>query len=308
MDFKKKYLKYKLKYLKLKDLHGGNVEEIVRFLLSLENEPDITKNYFDINLPLIGKLQEANPNILTEDFIKKELLPESDRLMIFDKYTKFLELEKKPVMATDNNLKNLRNSLERIADLNLFNPGFYFFKTSAKNDLKPEFYSRFETMKRELIDIITRLEPSQVKYYQRSNESEIQSVVPISYSLENGPEFEKVTIDGKTTIEQTLNPPDDLIMENFTKFKTDLFILQDVKGNGQCLFRSIINAFRFKHDGINLGYDQDGVNEVIIMMKNLIIQYLEFCFSNIFNKTQEFSINCSDEYIFNFYNKILKNF
>ena len=57
-------------------------------------QPDITKNYFDINLPLIGKLQEANPNILTEDFIKKELLPESDRLMIFDKYTKFLELEK----------------------------------------------------------------------------------------------------------------------------------------------------------------------------------------------------------------------
>ena len=162
-------------------------------------------------------------------------------------------------------------------------------------------------MKRELIDIITRLEPSQVKYYQRSNESEIQSVVPISYSLENGPEFEKVTIDGKTTIEQTLNPPDDLIMEKFTKFKTDLFILQDVKGNGQCLFRSIINAFRFKHDGINR-YDQDGVNEVIIMMKNLIIQYLEFCFQIYLTKLKNLVLIVPMKYIFNFYNKILKNF
>ena len=45
MDFKK-YLKYKLKYLKLKDLHGGNVEEIVRFLLSLENATRYYKKLF----------------------------------------------------------------------------------------------------------------------------------------------------------------------------------------------------------------------------------------------------------------------
>jgi hypothetical protein len=70
-------------------------------------------------------------------------------------------------------------------------------------------------------------------------------------------------------------------------------IIQNVLGNGECLFRAFINGYHYSETGINLGYDPVGSDELVIRMKNIFLRVLEFCLSD--KKTLPY-FNCSDRF------------
>lgn len=80
--------------------------------------------------------------------------------------------------------------------------------------------------------------------------------------------------------------------------KTDLIpqsniIIQNVLGNGECLFRSLINGYHYSERGVNLGFNPVDSNLLVNNMKLIFLQVLEFCLSD--KKTQHI-FNCSDRF------------
>ena len=76
-------------------------------------------------------------------------------------------------------------------------------------------------------------------------------------------------------------------------------IIQNVLGNGECLFRSLINGYYYSESesgsktNDNLGFNPDNSNNLVLKMKNIFLGVLEICLSD--KKTQQI-FNCSDRF------------
>lgn len=70
-------------------------------------------------------------------------------------------------------------------------------------------------------------------------------------------------------------------------------IIQNVLGNGECLFRSLINGYHYSEIGVNLGFNPVDSNLLVKNMKEIFLRVLEFCLSD--KKTQSV-FNCSDRF------------
>jgi hypothetical protein len=82
-------------------------------------------------------------------------------------------------------------------------------------------------------------------------------------------------------------------------------IIQNVLGNGECLFRSLINGYCYSERGINLGFNPQGSELLVIRMKNIFLQVLQFCLSD--KKTQTM-FNCSDRFYQTFFELIQQEY
>ena len=82
-------------------------------------------------------------------------------------------------------------------------------------------------------------------------------------------------------------------------------IIQNVLGNGECLFRSLINGYHYSERGVNLGFNPPGSGELVIRMKNIFLQVLQFCLSD--KKTQTI-FNCSDRFYQTFFELIQQEY
>ena len=82
-------------------------------------------------------------------------------------------------------------------------------------------------------------------------------------------------------------------------------IIQNVLGNGECLFRSLINGYCYSERGINLGFNPQGSELLVIRMKNIFLQVLQFCLSD--KKTQTM-FNCSDRFYQTFFQLIQQEY
>ena len=69
-------------------------------------------------------------------------------------------------------------------------------------------------------------------------------------------------------------------------------IIQNVLGNGECLFRSLINGYYYSERHVNLGFNPIGSNVLVNQMKQIFLQVIKYCLSD--KKTQTI-FQCSDK-------------
>ena len=82
-------------------------------------------------------------------------------------------------------------------------------------------------------------------------------------------------------------------------------IIQNVLGNGECLFRSLINGYHYSEKSVNLGFNPRGSDSLVLQMKNIFLQVLQFCLSD--KKTQTI-FNCSDRFYQTFFELIQQEY
>lgn len=84
-------------------------------------------------------------------------------------------------------------------------------------------------------------------------------------------------------------------------------IIQDVLGNGECLFRSLINGYHYSESerDVNLGFNPQGSELLVLSIKKIFLQVLQFCLSD--KKTQTI-FNCSDKFYQKFFELILQEY
>lgn len=137
---------------------------------------------------------------------------------------------------------------------------------------------------------ITPEELSPVQFQQNSLYSQVD-VLPYSDDKKDGlnyPEFQSVI--------KNLNSP--LIPQRS-------IIIQNVLGNGECLFRSLINGYYYSERSKNLGFNPPGSGDLVKRMKTIFLQVLQFCLSD--NKTQTI-FNCSARFYQTFYELIQQEY
>ena len=76
-------------------------------------------------------------------------------------------------------------------------------------------------------------------------------------------------------------------------FNASGVIIQNVKGNGECFFRAVINGLRYNRDRINLRYSPDNIEPAVNLLKNLILNYIKFCLREVTNITN--NLQCTSK-------------
>jgi hypothetical protein len=82
-------------------------------------------------------------------------------------------------------------------------------------------------------------------------------------------------------------------------FNASGVIIQNVKGNGECFFRAVINGLRYSRDRINLRYSPENIEQAassistVNLLKNLILNYIKFCLQEVTNITN--NLQCTSK-------------
>ena len=72
---------------------------------------------------------------------------------------------------------------------------------------------------------------------------------------------------------------------NKNNFNASGVIVQNVRGNGECFFRAVINGIRYNRDIVNLRYSPINIEPAVYLLKNLILNYIKFCLLEVNNRT-----------------------
>ena len=135
-----------------------------------------------------------------------------------------------------------------------------------------------------------------------------EELSPVQFKLQNTLYSQVDILPYADDIKDGLNYPEfSSVIENLTTKlipKTSI-IIQNVLGNGECLFRSLINGYHYSEKNVNLGFNPPGTDDLVKRMKNIFLQVLQFCLSD--NKTQTI-FNCSARFYQTFYELIQQEF
>ena len=80
---------------------------------------------------------------------------------------------------------------------------------------------------------------------------------------------------------------------NSLNFNASGVIIQNVKSNGECFFRAVINGLRYSRDRINLRYSPENIEPSVYLLKNLILNYIKFCLQEVNNITN--NLQCTSK-------------
>ena len=157
----------------------------------------------------------------------------------------------------------------------------------------------------------------------RNFEGHILPIVPVEYQKGNETVTYKLSTEElrEITLEYSDNPFYALNYPHFAPVIQNLFegkfnnlannfnasgvIIQNVKGNGECFFRAVINGLRYNRNRVNLGYDPTDIKPAVILLKGLILNYIKFCLQEVNNRTND--LQCTSKLYTLIFNRFIND-